>query len=85
MWHLTVQGIPLFLMVDTYEDVKSPIESEPTHRCYCKVKVFRDKVSVSDLDEHADANWAAFGVPSNTVKKFSRKVGGDVWSRTGIS
>eukprot|EP00117_Sycon_ciliatum_P045410 scpid32861/ scgid32641/ Grainyhead-like protein 2 homolog; Transcription factor CP2-like 3 len=38
-----VKGIPLFLMMDTYEDVNASMESEPAHRCYCKVKVFRDK------------------------------------------
>ena len=34
------------MVVDTYEDVESM--SEPKQRCYCKVKIFRDKVSLYD-------------------------------------
>lgn len=37
-----VKGIPLHLQVDTYEDLNNS-ESEPVHRGFCQIKVFRDK------------------------------------------
>ena len=39
-----VKGYPLHVVVDTYEDLESET-AEPVHRAYCKVKIFRDKVS----------------------------------------
>ena len=38
-----VKGLPLHVVVDTFEDTEN--EAEPSHRAYCKVKIFRDKVS----------------------------------------
>ena len=38
-----VKGIPLHLVVDTYEDLDTD-KCEPAHRGYCRVKIFRDKV-----------------------------------------
>ena len=43
---LYLQGIPLHLQVDTYEDLTNP-DAEPVHRSFCQIKVFRDKVSDS--------------------------------------
>ena len=40
-----VKGLPLHLVVDTYEDMDTD-KCEPVHRGYCRVKIFRDKVSV---------------------------------------
>ena len=40
-----VAGIPLHFLVDTYEDLDP--NAEPVHRAVCKIKVFRDKVSMS--------------------------------------
>ena len=37
-----VKGLPLHIVVDTYEDLET--EKEPVHRVYCRVKIFRDKV-----------------------------------------
>lgn len=37
-----VKGIPLHLQIDTYEDIPSP-DTEPVHRSFCQIKVFRDK------------------------------------------
>ena len=42
LFHL--QGIPLHLQIDTYEDLTNP-DAEPVHRTFCQIKVFRDKVS----------------------------------------
>lgn len=39
-----LQGIPLHLQIDTYEDLTNP-DAEPVHRTFCQIKVFRDKVS----------------------------------------
>ena len=39
-----LQGIPLHLQIDTYEDLTNP-DAEPVHRSFCQIKVFRDKVS----------------------------------------
>jgi transcription factor CP2-like protein len=36
-----VKGLPLHVVVDTYEDTETEIE--PSHRAYCRVKIFRDK------------------------------------------
>ena len=38
-----VKGLPLHIVVDTYEEQDSDQE-EPSHRAYCRVKIFRDKV-----------------------------------------
>ena len=38
-----VKGLPLHIVVDTYEEQDSNQE-EPSHRAYCRVKIFRDKV-----------------------------------------
>ena len=40
----SLQGIPLHLQIDTYEDLTNP-DAEPVHRSFCQIKVFRDKVS----------------------------------------
>ena len=45
---LPLQGIPLHLQIDTYEDLTNP-DAEPVHRSFCQIKVFRDKVSKSWL------------------------------------
>lgn len=45
---LPLQGIPLHLQIDTYEDLTNP-DAEPVHRSFCQIKVFRDKVSESWL------------------------------------
>lgn len=37
-----VRGIPLYIVMETYENV-NPLSSEPTHRAYCKLQVYRDK------------------------------------------
>eukprot|EP00731_Ephydatia_muelleri_P030770 Em0022g284a len=37
-----VKGLPLHLVVDTYEDMDTD-KCEPVHRGYCRVKIFRDK------------------------------------------
>ena len=39
-----VAGIPLHLLVDTYEDFDP--SADPVHRAICKIKVFHDKVCV---------------------------------------
>ena len=39
-----VKGIPLYLLVDTYEDIESE-SADPVHRAFCRIKIFRDKVS----------------------------------------
>eukprot|EP00117_Sycon_ciliatum_P010611 scpid71663/ scgid12445/ Grainyhead-like protein 2 homolog; Brother of mammalian grainyhead; Transcription factor CP2-like 3 len=36
-----VRGMPLFLQVDTFDNFSA--DAEASHRCYCKIKVFRDK------------------------------------------
>ena len=36
-----VKGLPIHIVTDTYEDLDG--DSEPIHRGYCKVKIFRDK------------------------------------------
>ena len=38
-----VKGYPLHVVVDTHEDLDNE-GTEPVHRAYCKVKIFRDKV-----------------------------------------
>lgn len=45
---ILLQGIPLHLQIDTYEDLTNP-DAEPVHRSFCQIKVFRDKVSESWL------------------------------------
>jgi len=40
-----VKGLPLHIVIDTYEDLENEA-AEPVHRAYCRVKIFRDKVSV---------------------------------------
>ena len=45
---LSLQGMPLFVQIDTFDDLSSP-EPETAHRCYCKIKTFRDKVSLFSL------------------------------------
>lgn len=40
-----VKGYPLHVVVDTHESLDSDA-AEPAHRAYCKVKIFRDKVSL---------------------------------------
>ena len=42
-----VKGLPLHLVVDTYEDMDTDT-CEPAHRGYCRVKIFRDKVGVCE-------------------------------------
>jgi hypothetical protein len=42
-----VQGIPLHLQIDTYEDL-GVADAEPIHRAFCQIKIFRDKVSCSN-------------------------------------
>ena len=37
-----VKGIPLFILIDTYEILNS-FPLEPCHRHYCKIQIFRDK------------------------------------------
>jgi transcription factor CP2-like protein len=37
-----VKGYPLHVVVDTYEDLENEA-TEPVHRAYCRVKIFRDK------------------------------------------
>ncbi|KAI6651694.1 Grainyhead-like protein 2-like [Oopsacas minuta] len=37
-----VKGIPLFILIDTYEFLNS-FPLEPCHRHYCKIQIFRDK------------------------------------------
>ena len=37
-----VKGIPLFILIDTYEIFNS-FPLEPCHRHYCKIQIFRDK------------------------------------------
>lgn len=39
---LSLQGLPLHLQIDTYED---PRDTAISHRGYCQIKVFCDKVS----------------------------------------
>ena len=46
-----VKGLPLHIVVDTYEDIET--EREPSHRAYCRVKIFRDKVSKKELLHHS--------------------------------
>ena len=43
-----LQGIPLHLQIDTYEDLTNA-DAEPVHRSFCQIKVFRDKVIESWL------------------------------------
>lgn len=40
-----VKGIPLYLVTDTYEDLDNLETADPVHRAFCKIKIFRDKVS----------------------------------------
>jgi hypothetical protein len=40
-----IQGIPLHLQIDTYEDI-GVADAEPIHRAFCQIKIFRDKVSL---------------------------------------
>lgn len=40
--YLTLQGLPLHLQVDTFDDIREG--STPVHRGYCQIKVFCDKV-----------------------------------------
>ena len=44
-----VKGLPLHIVVDTYEEQDSNQE-EPSHRAYCRVKIFRDKVEMIHLE-----------------------------------
>ena len=44
-FYLILQGIPLHLQIDTYEDLTNP-DAEPIHRGLCQIKVFRDKVGI---------------------------------------
>ncbi|XP_065836862.1 grainyhead-like protein 2 homolog isoform X2 [Oscarella lobularis] len=37
-----VKGIPLYLQVDTYEDLVNA-SADPVHRACCRIKIFRDK------------------------------------------
>lgn len=37
-----VKGTPLYIQTDTFEDTES-LNPEPADRCYCQIKVFRDK------------------------------------------
>jgi len=37
-----VKGTPLYIQMDTFEDTDS-LNPEPADRCYCQIKVFRDK------------------------------------------
>lgn len=42
-----VKGLPLHVVVDTYEfqdNDRITEHDEPSHRAYCRVKIFRDKV-----------------------------------------
>lgn len=44
---LYLQGLPLHIQIDTFEDPRDP---QVSHRGYCQIKVFCDKVS--DWIEH---------------------------------
>eukprot|EP00116_Pleurobrachia_bachei_P005522 sb/3465784/ len=37
-----IKGTPLYIQIDTFEDTDS-LNPEPADRCYCQIKVFRDK------------------------------------------
>lgn len=40
-----LQGLPLHVQIDTFED---PRDTQIFHRGYCQIKVFCDKVSLSN-------------------------------------
>lgn len=44
VWFVS-QGLPLHIQVDTYED---PRDGPVYHRGYCQIKVFCDKVSLTE-------------------------------------
>ena len=49
-----VKGLPLHVVIDIYEDLENET-AEPVHRAYCRVKIFRDKVSICFLNSlHAE-------------------------------
>ncbi|XP_047126925.1 grainyhead-like protein 1 homolog isoform X1 [Hydra vulgaris] len=36
-----VKGLPLYIQIDTYEDMSE--NAQPVHQAFCKIKIFRDK------------------------------------------
>ena len=50
-----IQGIPLHLQIDTYEDI-GVADAEPIHRAFCQIKIFRDKVSSITYKPHQQFN-----------------------------
>ena len=59
--HFNLQGIPLHLQIDTYEDLTNP-DAEPIHRALCQIKVFRDKVCIDIFKGALSQRFCCFGL-----------------------